>query len=68
MLNTYYDQIIVALLKEREGECFILPDGSKLYALGGDGKTVFEFTGPNFLEMTDEQVNQYIVDTLKQFV
>lgn len=66
MPRTTHDQIILDLLKTIPGRLYITQDGTKLYALANED-TVLEFTGPDFSTMTDEDVNDYIVDIFKQF-
>lgn len=65
MPKCYYDQIIVELLRQVPGHVYITEDGKKLYALANDSD-VLEFTGPDFSNMTDEDVTAYIVDILSQ--
>ncbi len=67
MIKSYYDQVIAALLEDRDGECFITPDGKTLYALGPD-RLIVEFTGLNFKEMSDEEVNDYINTELNKML
>jgi hypothetical protein len=66
MIKTYYDQVITALLEARPGHCHVSPDGLTLHALGPDG-IIVEFTGPNFKELSEEEVNDYIVAQLKAY-
>lgn len=52
-------------LQQRPDEVCITPDGKELYALTEGG--MIRFTGPNFNEMTDEEINDFIVnDELKE--
>lgn len=61
------DPIIRDLLKLMPNSMYITPDGTALYVLVPDEwETVLEFTGPDFSIMTDEDVNRYLQDTLKQ--
>lgn len=64
MVKLYADEIVVELLKLTPGHVYITADGQKLFALAND-KDVLEFTGPDFSTMTDEDVNNYIVEILK---
>jgi hypothetical protein len=67
MLTVTTDIIIRELLKSKPEHLWITPDGSALYVLVPDEfETVLEFTGPDFTTMTDEDINQYIVDTLNK--
>ena len=62
---SYYDQIIMELLREREGEVYISDDGKTLYALTTDGG-LLRLTGPDFSIMTDSDVNEYIIETMSK--
>jgi len=67
MVRSSSDTIIRELLKTRPGHLFILPDGSALYVLVDDEwETVLEFTGPDFSVMSDEDVNDYIIETFNK--
>jgi len=59
------ERIIYRNLKRRPGEVYIVPDGSKLYALA-EPLGLICFTGRNFKEMTADEVNKYIQDKIKQ--
>lgn len=65
MPRCYYDEILVEMLKHVPGHVYITEDGKKLYALAND-TDVLEFTGPDFSNMTDDDINKYIVDSLSK--
>lgn len=67
MVTTNNDVIIRELLKSKPNHLWIAPDGSALYVLAADEfETVLEFTGPDFTTMTDDDVNEYIIDVFNK--
>ena len=56
---------ILILLKRKPGYCVVNPDGSKLYALAPTDQ-VIEFSGRNFKEMTNDEVNQFMIDSINE--
>lgn len=68
MVRSSNDTIIRELLKLKPGHLYITPDGTALYVLCDDEwETVLEFTGPDFSIMSDEDVNDYIMETLNNY-
>lgn len=59
---------IIAITKQRPGEAYIIPDGSKLfiYIDGPNPKVlcVLSYAKP-FTKMTEEEVNEYICHFLR---
>jgi hypothetical protein len=67
MVKLNVDTILRDLLKQKPDHMYIPADGSALYVLvPDDWETVLEFTGPDFSVMSDEDVNDYIVETLNK--
>lgn len=67
-VRPYYDQIIHELLKTKPGHMFVTQDGSALYVLADDEwETIMMFTGPDFSVMSDQDVNDYIIETLNNY-
>lgn len=67
MVKLNADIILRELLKTKPDHMYIPRDGSALYVLvPDDWETVLEFTGPDFSVMSDEDVNDYIVETLNK--
>lgn len=55
---------IFAELKKHPGQAYVTTDGKELYALTEGGMLCW--TGPNFNEMTDDQINAYIVESMNR--
>lgn len=67
MVKLNADIILRELLKTKPDHMYIPRDGSALYVLvPDDWETVLEFTGPDFSVMTDEDVQQYLEDTISK--
>lgn len=62
-MNEIELKIYIELLK-RNDEMFISPDGKIAYVLIEGG--LIRFTGPNFNEMSADEVNQFIINKLKE--
>ena len=62
-MNEIELKIYEQLLKRPDEVC-ITPDGQKLYALTEGGMLIF--TGPNFKEMSDDEVNDFLEKKLKE--
>ena len=65
------NQLIIDLLKTKPGHILVSPDGTHLYALtqdaeGKDKIVVIVAGDKNLNDMTSDEVNQFIIDTLKQ--
>lgn len=60
---------IIELLKEREGEVLIAPNGKRIYALSknASNETVLVILNSeeNLTEKTVDEINQFIIDSLK---
>lgn len=56
------ETIIFAALKEHPGQAYVTADGKELYAQTEGGMVCW--TGPNFNELTDDEINEYIVASL----
>ncbi|UGL63268.1 hypothetical protein SEA_TOKKI_40 [Arthrobacter phage Tokki] len=63
------NQLIIDLLKSKPGQVLVAPDGTHLYALTqdveGKDKILVMVSSKNLNDMTPDEVNQFILDTLK---
>ncbi len=61
------DELLVHTFAEHDGQMYVTKDGLSMHGMNQEGKliTIVVPEGKNFNEMNDDEISQFVIDTLK---